>query len=268
LTIITLVLIGALIVGTVRGGTLRNLAVLRLPRTRLIVVAGVLAALGAFGGSLGLPARPTYVVCTLASAALVCAFVGVNRHVAGMPLVALGFALNALVIVANGAMPVSQEAADFARVSTDAAVDGSDARHELLTDETSLSALADVIPVRLPSPFGWGSNVISAGDIVLAAGIGLLVMTAMRRPGAGRRARQIARGRIDPLATSDDDAGNQPAATVDDEVIDVTDATLARLRSRPSSPTPSPSGRTRTPCPSAAAPGRSRRPSCPCCRLP
>jgi hypothetical protein len=239
-TIITMVLIGALIAGKVRGGSLRNLAVLRLPQTRLIMVAGVLAALGAFGGRLGLPARPAYVICTLASAALVCAFVGVNRHVAGMPLVALGFALNALVIVANGAMPVSQQAADFARVSTDAAVDGTDARHQPLTDHTALSALADVIPVRLPSPLGWGSNVVSAGDVVLAAGIGLLVMTGMRRPGAGRRARQIARGRIDPLEGSKDPSGDRAVVSPDDElVIDVTDASLAaRLRSRLSSPTP------------------------------
>ncbi len=240
MTVITLVLIGALIAGRVRGGSIRNLALLRLPQTRLIMLAGVLAVLGAFGGTLGLPARACYVVSTVMSAALICVFVYVNRHVAGMPLVALGFALNALVIVANGAMPVSQDAADFAQVSTDAAADGTDARHELLTDRTVLSPLADVIPVRLPSPFAWGSNVVSAGDVVLAAGIGLLVMAGMRRPGAGRRARQIARGRLDALEALEEPPN--PRFTADEhenDVIDVTDAAVAaRLRSRPTSPAP------------------------------
>lgn len=213
MTLIAVVLLGAVDVGKARGGSLRRLAMLRLPHTGLVVGAAVLAVIGQYGGRFGLPAQTAYVACTLLSVALAAVFVVANRHVVGVPLVALGFALNALVIVANGAMPVSQRAADFAGVSTDAAADGTDARHELMTPDTRLRPLADVIPLYLRSPFGWASNVYSAGDIVLAAGIGLLVMAGMDRPGTGRRARQVARGQL---------------ATVDltPHVVDVTDAAV------------------------------------------
>jgi hypothetical protein len=212
-TLIAVVLLGAIAVGKVRGGSLRRLAMLRLPHTGLVIAAAVLAAIGQYGGRLGLPAQPAYVACTLLSVGLAATFVIANRHVVGVPLIALGFALNAAVIVANGAMPVSQRAADFAGVGTDAAADGSDARHELMTPHTRLRPLADVIPLHLPGRLGRASNVYSAGDVVLAAGIGLLVMAGMDRPGAGRRARQVSRGRLE-------------AIDLTPHVVDVTDQTL------------------------------------------
>lgn len=203
MTLIAVVLLGAIVVGTARGGSLGRLAMLRLPHTGLVIMAGVLAAVGQYGGRLGLPAQAAYVACTLLSVALATVFVVANRHIVGVPLIAAGFVLNALVIVANGSMPVSQRAADFAHVSTDAAAEGSDARHEILTQRTWLRPLADVIPLYLPDPIRRASNVYSAGDVVLAAGIGLLVMAGMDRPGAGRRARQVARGRLETIDLAD-----------------------------------------------------------------
>jgi hypothetical protein len=232
-TLVVVVLLGAIVVGKARGGSLRRLAMLRLPRTSLVLAAAVLSAVGQYGGRLGLPAHGTYVAGTALSAALAAAFVFANRHVVGVPLIAAGFFLNAAVIIANGAMPVSQSAADFARVDTGAAADGTDAKHEIATARTRLRPLADVIPLRVPEPFGRASNVYSFGDVVLAAGIGLLVMASMDRPGAGRLARQVARGRLDTI-----DLTTKPA-----DVIDVTDAPAdvkpAEVRAPSSSPKPS-----------------------------
>lgn len=197
--LVVLVLLGAIAVGALRGGSVRRLAMLRLPHTGLVIAAGLLSVLGQYGGRLGLPGQAAYVVFTLLSVSLACVFVAANRHVVGVPLVAIGFFLNALVISLNGAMPVSQRAADFAVVSTDAAAAGTDARHEILTSHTRLRPLADVIPLHFREPLDWASNVYSAGDIVLAAGIGLLVMAGMQRPGAGRLARQVARGRLETI---------------------------------------------------------------------
>lgn len=199
MTIIVLVVLGAMAIGRIRGGSPKRLAMLRLPRTGLVIGAGLLAIAGQYGGRFGLPSRPTYVVCTVLSALLVGVFVYANRHVVGVPVIAIGFLLNALVIVANGAMPVSQRAADFAGVETGAIADSSDAKHELVTSDTVLLPLADVIPLRLSGPMSWAANVYSFGDIVLAAGIGLLVLGAMERPGAGRQARQVSRGKIDAV---------------------------------------------------------------------
>lgn len=210
MTLVLVVMLGAMVVGTFRGGSLRRLAMLRLPQTWLVLAAGVLAGIGQYGGRLGLPGQATYVVCTALSAGLACTFVFANRHVVGVPLIAAGFFLNAAVIIANGAMPVSQSAADFAGVDTTAAANGSDAKHELATGGTRLMPLADVIPLRMPEPLDFASNVYSFGDVVLAAGIGLLVMAGMDRPGAGRRARQVSRGRLVSIDLTD-------------EVVDVTD---------------------------------------------
>jgi len=196
-TVIVVVLLGAMAVGKLRGGSLRNLSFVRLPYSGLVIAAGMLAVLGQFGGRLGLPAHLAYVVCTVLSAALAALFLAANRHVVGVPLIAAGFLLNAAVIVANGAMPVSQRAADFAGVDTSAAADGRDAKHELATPDTRLLPLADVIPLRMPSPLHRASNVYSFGDITLAAGVALMVMAGMERPGSGRLARQVARGRLD-----------------------------------------------------------------------
>jgi hypothetical protein len=130
------------------------------------------------------------------SAVLIVIFVVRNRWLPGMALIATGFVLNALVVTANGGMPVSLTAAESAGLQiTDHMRE--DKKHVLLTHDSRLSFLADVIP--LPMPGGVGANVLSAGDLVLATGIGVLVCNGMVRPGPGRRARQVARGRLTEL---------------------------------------------------------------------
>jgi len=185
--VIVLVLLGAVAIGLLRGGSSERLSQLPMRQGWLVVAAAVLTALGANAGRLGLPGEPMYVGCTVTAAALVILFVARNHRLVGVPLVALGFALNAAVIVANGAMPVSRHAADYAGVSIDSMLAGDDARHELLTDGTRLRLLADVIAVPLPAPLSAGSNVVSAGDVVLAAGIGQLVTAGMLGTGVRRR---------------------------------------------------------------------------------
>ncbi|MCA1824836.1 MAG: DUF5317 domain-containing protein [Mycobacteriales bacterium] len=198
MTVVVLVVIGAVIVGLVRGGSFRTLSMLRLRGWGLIIAAAGAQAAGAFAGVLGLAAPETlYVIGMVVSAALVTGFVIYNRFLPGMPMVAAGFLLNALVVAANGAMPVSLDAAARAGVAVSNVYDGIDAKHRVLGASTRLRALSDVVPVPLP----YGSNVVSVGDIVLSAGIGVLVASGMRRPGPGRRARQVALGRRTDLET-------------------------------------------------------------------
>jgi hypothetical protein len=186
-TVIVLVLLGAVGIGLIRGGSLDRLSQLPMRRGWLVMVAAALTALGANGGRLGLPGQATYVGCSVAAAAFVALFVLHNRRLVGVPLVVLGFALNAAVIVANGAMPVSRQAADYAGVEIDPLLAGDDARHELQDEQTRLRLLGDVIAVPLPGPLSAGSNVVSAGDVVLAAGIGQLVVAGMLGSGVRRR---------------------------------------------------------------------------------
>lgn len=82
----------------------------------------------------------------------------------GMALIAIGFTLNVLVILANGGMPVSPDAIVFLGGDPSAAVIAG--KHHLMTSDTILPWLGDVIPVPRPA-----STILSIGDIVLAAGM-------------------------------------------------------------------------------------------------
>jgi hypothetical protein len=110
--------------------------------------------------------RLVSVVIFVVAQSLVAAFLLLNWHLPGMWLAALGLVLNVVVIGANGAMPVSREAA---RISGLDQMGDMGLEHELLTDRTLLPFLGDVIP--LPGT----QRVVSLGDVVLALGIGRFV---------------------------------------------------------------------------------------------
>lgn len=178
MVVVLVVLVGAMVLGRFRGGSVQALSRLTMPGWPLVFLALATQAVGSFASALGLPGpRAWYVGGMAASAALIVVFVARNRELRGMALIAAGFLFNAIVIVSNGAMPVSERAA--ARAGLSVRFSEHDAKHEVMTDGTRLTWLADVIPV--PVPGGFGSNVLSLGDVVLAAGIGVLVTNAMLR---------------------------------------------------------------------------------------
>jgi Family of unknown function (DUF5317) len=172
------VLVGAVAVGYALNGTWVGLTTLRL-RWRRMVVAAVLAQTGgAAVGILGVTdARRGYVVGLAASAVCAAAFCVGNMHVPGVPLVTLGLALNALVVTLNGAMPVSIVAALRAGVPITDIAAGYDARHTIAGTGTSLRSLGDVVPLPLPVR----PEVVSAGDVLVASGLGELVVLGMMR---------------------------------------------------------------------------------------
>ena len=183
LAIVTLV--GAIAVGFALGGSWSRLTQLQLRWRGFVIAAVVVQGGGAMLGLVGAAdPRRSYVVGLAASAMCAAAFCARNLRVAGVPLVTLGLALNALVVGLNGAMPVSIDAAFRAGVPTGDIAAGFDARHEITGAETVLSGLGDVIAVPLP----LRPEVVSPGDVLVAAGLGeLLVMGMLRRRHGGRR---------------------------------------------------------------------------------
>lgn len=173
-------LLVALLLGWVTGGSLDRLGGLALRSRRLVWVAfGVQVMATLVGG-------PVYRVGLIVSAVLVVWFLNRNRGVRGTGLVALGLLSNALVVGLNGAMPVSLDAAGRAGTTTQHILIGDDQRHELADRHTHLRPLGDVIPVRAP----WRPEVVSPGDVLIAAGLAQLVLLGMR---AGRRPAKHAR---------------------------------------------------------------------------
>lgn len=174
MTLLLAVLLAALVTGALLGGRPSRLAELELRSPRLVVGALVVQLLGALVGG------PVHAVGLACSAGLVLVFLRANRALRGTALVGLGLLANALVIAVNGAMPVSAGAA--ARAGVDVAAAVADGRHEPLTRASRLPALGDVVPVPLPvSP-----QVVSPGDLLVAAGLAWLVVAGMT--GTARRA--------------------------------------------------------------------------------
>ncbi|MDP9071400.1 MAG: DUF5317 domain-containing protein [Actinomycetota bacterium] len=160
--------------GYLRGGRLRHLSRLNL-RAPALVAAALALQLGA-GRS---PDRWRFTVI-LCSYAVVAAWLVVNA--AGRPaplrvaagLLAAGWVLNLAAIATNGGMPVSLHAAR--QVGASPGLDVSEGhlyKHVPAGRDTTLSWLGDVIPIR---PLG---SVVSAGDVVMFAGIVLVVAAAM-----------------------------------------------------------------------------------------
>jgi hypothetical protein len=176
------VLVGAVLLGLAAGGSWRRLALLPVRRLSLVVFAVLAQAGGAVLGLLGVADESTsYVVGLAVSATLALLFCFGNARVFGVPLVTLGLLSNAVVVAANGAMPVSIVAAYHARVPILAISSGTDARHEIAGDGTALSWLGDVVPVPLP----FRPEVVSVGDVLVVAGLAELVVLGMLPGSAG-----------------------------------------------------------------------------------
>jgi hypothetical protein len=168
-------------------GHLRPLSVLRVRAVRLLVVSAVVQIGTA---SLAPGSVVLRVVALVVTILLVGLFLGANVGLPGVPLVAAGLFLNIVVIIANGAMPVSTTAAAMAGIDAGAVHLTDDPLREPLGDGTRLAVLADRIPVPAP---GW-AQVVSAGDVLAAAGIGLLLLAGSVPP-APRRHRRAPRPR-------------------------------------------------------------------------
>jgi hypothetical protein len=199
------VLAVALAVGWARGGSLDRLGALPLRCRRLVVGALLAQLLGTIIGG------PLYPLGLALSAGLVVWFLSRNRGIRGTGLVALGLLGNALVVGANGAMPVSRDASTRAGIGIQDLLTGQDARHEPAGASTRLRWLGDVLPVPLP----LRPEVVSPGDVLVAAGLGQLVALGM--VGAGTTAAVLQRqGRprraLPPLPSPARRARTQPPA--------------------------------------------------------
>jgi hypothetical protein len=177
-------LVGAVAAGYALGGSWSRLTTLHL-RSRRFVVAAVLAQSGgALVGVLGVAdPREAYVWGLAVSAVCAAAFCLQNLRVSGVPLVTLGLLLNAVVVATNGAMPVSVAAAARAGIPIADIAAGDDSRHEVAGRATTWRLLGDVIPVPLPAR----PEVVSPGDVLVAAGLAELVAVGMLRRRTARQ---------------------------------------------------------------------------------
>jgi hypothetical protein len=172
--LVLLALAAGLAAGYARGGRLRRLAADPPVRNRLILTALGIYVLGVLGGWLWAPLLPVLsALCWI----VLGYYAWLNRARPGALLVAVGLAVNGLVILINGGMPVSGDAAARAGVTgSPAAADGM-----VAADDAVTPWLGKLIPVAFPPQ----PEVVSPGDIAIAAGCATALamsMSSRRRP--------------------------------------------------------------------------------------
>lgn len=162
-------LVVGIVAGLARGGRLENVSASRF-RQPWLVFAGLGLQIGAQALASGIPALSRGWAGTavlMVSYACIIAFVGLNLRYPGTAFIGAGLALNIVVILANGAMPVSLAAVHHLGLK---ALPGlqTGVKHHAMTRHTRLRFLGDIIPV----PF---LGIVSVGDVTLGTGVFLLV---------------------------------------------------------------------------------------------
>ena len=171
--------------GLLAGGRLSNLLSVRLRFGALILGGLLLRVATQWGLDQGLEVVELLrVVLFAASFGLLVVALWLNRSQPGLLLAMVGIGANGVAVMVNGGyMPVWMPAVEIAGLS---ATDLSPTFHVLLPDELNLEfllmagPLGDIVPITIPIL----SNVISLGDVVLAAGMGWFLFSATARGSA------------------------------------------------------------------------------------
>ncbi len=130
---------------------------------------------------------------------LAAAFVGLNRRVPGVPIVAAGAVLNGVTIALNGGtLPASRQAME--RAGMDPA--GGGFENSGIVADPVLPWLGDVFAWPAPLPL---ANVFSVGDVLIVLGVGYGAHRLSERAGnraAGRAGPEARSGSADRVSPS------------------------------------------------------------------
>lgn len=180
MSLLLLAIVAGLVAGFAAGGRPSNAA------RRPVRATGALAAGVVFQAAPHLlsTSDSTGLVCVLVSYALLIGFAVANFRLIGMPVVLFGLVLNAGIIVINDGMPVRTDAilsADRDRRPEDIAMLHMDAKRHVATSADHVTVLGDALPLRPVR------EVVSFGDLVLAAGMANVVFRLLKPHAEARR---------------------------------------------------------------------------------
>lgn len=164
----------AVVIGLVLGGSLRNLANMKIEGIYIIAAAFLMDAAVIWSVRSGLlETGSVTVLLDMSVYLLLLLFVFMNRRNPYIVIAGAGFLLNALVIFGNGgAMPVGEYALQAAGLTLDVSTQG---HYVPVGEATRFRYLGDIIPYTF-----LNINIISIGDIVSALGVMLLIATSMK----------------------------------------------------------------------------------------
>jgi uncharacterized protein DUF5317 len=189
-------ILAGILIGLVLGGSIQQLAEIQL-RWWPLALVGLALQLAPIPSIKGQLDHWLAVGLLIASYLVLLAFVVVNVRLPGFWLIAVGFALNALVISINAGMPVSREAVKQAygsgyQVLIRDLESSEGAKHHLSRRGDLLLPLTDVIPMGRPVRV-----VLSVGDVLFFLGVTWVIAAATKGPPGRHRIGSAAESPID-----------------------------------------------------------------------
>ncbi|HEY4189034.1 MAG TPA: DUF5317 domain-containing protein [Candidatus Limnocylindrales bacterium] len=167
--------VAGIFIGLLLGGRLSGLATIQI-RWPAAIVGGFIVQILLFSGPIAARVGGLGPAIYVASTMLVGAAILRNWRVPGMPVVALGAACNLLAILANGgSMPASRAAVALMGGTSPALQAGYS--NSTVAADPALWVLTDLFALPRWVPF---ANVFSIGDLLVATGIALVIVLAMR----------------------------------------------------------------------------------------
>jgi MFS transporter, DHA3 family, macrolide efflux protein len=196
--VIQLGLVAGLVLGVLAGGSLLGLLNVRLRWVGLIFLALVLRIGTQLAIAQGVqPAADFRLPLYVGAFALLALACWLNRSQPGMTAIALGVASNGLAVFLNaGWMPVWPPSLAVAGLSIG---DLNTSFHQPLPPTFGIDFFLHGGPIGdvIPLPFGAFANVASVGDILIGAGLGWFLFSAIvgRKPASGEGSVSLFRGR-------------------------------------------------------------------------
>lgn len=175
----------SLIIGKLRGGSIRNIGNLYINKWYLLVMSFLVEIVSLLiitrtNGSLGRFLEDKFLFLHIFAYFLLVLCLLMNYREKGLKISLVGSILNFLpILLNNGRMPVSTKALKFSNLYTQLALleEGRILTHALVDKSTKLTFLADIIPIPKPYPL---PKIISFGDILIALGLFVLIQTYMK----------------------------------------------------------------------------------------
>ncbi len=176
----------SLVVGKTRGGKFKDIGELNIKKQYLFIIGFGLEYLSLFLHAKNIGGVSDFLgkyFIFIHSLSYLLIFIGLiyNFNRKSMILIFIGALLNYIVIIANGGqMPVSGSGLNLLGMDQyfDMLNNNHVITHTLITDNTNLYFLGDIIPTPKFYPF---SKMLSIGDIFLGIGIFVLIQNGMLR---------------------------------------------------------------------------------------
>lgn len=170
-----------LILGLLLKGSISNLVNLKLEKIWIVILAFVIQIAGQIFAAKGFTLFDGQgIVLQVVVYCMLLTWFWMNRHYLGILVIGAGCLMNALVIMANGGRMPVDEALVKALISDNELIRqlADDGKHIIAGKGIKLRFLADII--HPPYFFSWGMQVVSIGDLVVAAGLLITVFELVR----------------------------------------------------------------------------------------